>query len=168
MQRIKCLKKTFQELTQGPNCWLCPSNSCRESNALRRHSRTVHVERKVEVMCAERYLFMFLLQYGLGATLLFFFIMEGHHPPSMQCLPAPAAFLRLCISASLDKLSAVVDCSLVDCCGLLCTLVDRCGLLWTVVHPCDVNHSMRRRETPRDFKHSQILRESRAIDRKNL
>ena len=165
MQRTKCLKKTFQELTQGPNYSLGPSNSCRESNALRRHSRTVHVERKVEVMCAEGYLFMFLLQHGLGATLLFFLSWKATTLPPCSACQHP---LRFCVSASLDKLSAVVDCSLVDCCGLLCTLVDRCGLLWTVVHPCDVNHSMRRRETPRDFKHSQILRESRAIERKNL
>ena len=164
MQRIKCLKKTFQELTQRPNCSLCPSNSCRESNALRRHSRTVHVERKVEVMCAEGYLFMFLLQHGLGATLLFF--NHGRPPPSLHAVLAStrcvSASLRLCVFGQ------TVCGSLVDCCRLLCTLVDRCGLLWTAVHPCDVNHSMRRRETPRDFKHSQILRESRAIERKNL
>ena len=163
MQRIKCLKKTFQELTQGPNCSLCPSNSCRESNALRRHSRTVHVERKVEVMCAEGYLFMFLLQHGLGATLLFFY--HGRPPPSLHAVLASTR----CVSASLRlwtnclRLWTVLLWTVVDCCVHLWIVVDCCGPLCTLV-----NHSMRRRETPRDFKHSQILRESQAIERKNL
>ena len=166
MQRIKCLKKTFQELTQRPNCSLCPSNSCRESNALRRHSRTVHVERKVEVMCAERYLFMFLLQYGLGATLLFFLSWKATTLPPCSACQHP---LRFCVSASLRlwtnclRLWTVLLWTVVDCCVHLWIVVDCCGPLCTLV-----NHSMRRRETPRDFKHSQILRESRAIERKNL
>ena len=132
LQRIKCLKKTFQELTQGPNCSLCPSNSCRESNALRRHSRTVHVERKVEVMCAEGYLFMFLLQHGLGATLWFFY--HGRPPPSLHAVLAStrcvSASLRLCVFGQ-----TVCGCGLFSC-GLLWTAVYTCGSLWTVVDRC--------------------------------
>ena len=35
-----CRQKMFQKLTQGPNYSLGPSNSCRESNALRRGHST--------------------------------------------------------------------------------------------------------------------------------
>ena len=40
-------KKTFQELMQGANYSLGPSNSCRESNALRRRSRSSHKGRTI-------------------------------------------------------------------------------------------------------------------------
>ena len=109
-------------------------------------------------LCVQRGIFSCSFCSMVWEQLYCFFIMEGHHPPSMQCLPAPAAFLRLCVSASLDKLSAVVDCSLVDCCGLLCTLVDRCGLLWTVVHPCEPFN-----ETQRDSQRLQAFTDTQRV-----
>ena len=75
-------------------------------------------------------------------------------PPCSACQHP----LRFCVSASLDKLSAVVDCSLVDCCGLLCTLVDRCGLLWTVVHPCEPFN-----ETQRDSQRLQAFTDTQRV-----
>ena len=96
---------------------------------------------------------------------LYCFFYHGRPPPSLHAVLASTR----CVSASLRlwtnclRLWTVLLWTVVDCCVHLWIVVDCCGPLCTLV-----NHSMRRRETPRDFKHSQILRESRAIDRKNL
>ena len=81
-------------------------------------------------LCVQRGIFSCSFCSMVWEQLYCFFIMEGHHPPSMQCLPAPAAFLRLCVFGQ-----TVCGCGLFSC-GLLWTAVYTCGSLWTVVDRC--------------------------------